>query len=128
MSSDWAMTTMHLAMAYRKRVDGSPAGNTNKCIEVYEQCRLVLTRSSYPNEWAINLAAAYYARIHGSRGDDIDRCIQLYQEYLLVRTRIGYPSKWALATFHLAIAYDARIHGSQHGSTQQGANGTSHFF
>ncbi|MEM6503245.1 MAG: CHAT domain-containing protein [Cyanobacteria bacterium P01_C01_bin.89] len=85
-------------------------------ITVLECALQVITRDSYPEQWAAiqhYLANAYRDRVRGVPEDNIEHAITTYKKALEVRTRTAHPQQWAGTQNNLAHAYRKRIQGKK---------------
>ena len=90
----WATTEGNLGEAYRVRMAGEPADNTEQALACFEGTLQVYTREAFPAQWANmqnNLGVAYGDRIRGDRADNLERGIAYYTAALEVYTRDEAP-------------------------------------
>ncbi|MGL4497659.1 MAG: tetratricopeptide repeat protein, partial [Planktothrix sp.] len=95
---------------------GSRANNLEIAIVAYEVALEVLTRSAFPEDWAMtqnNLGIAYQTRIRGERADNIEQAIRCYEAALEVTTRTAFPYDWTETQNNLGLAYNDRIRGER---------------
>ncbi|MEL7481374.1 MAG: CHAT domain-containing tetratricopeptide repeat protein [Pseudomonadota bacterium] len=102
------------ATAYSNRIRGVRADNLEAAIAGYDAALEVLTRETFPQEWALiqmNRAAAYSDRIRGVRADNLEEAIAGFNAALEVLTRDAFPVDWARTQMNRATAYPDRISG-----------------
>jgi len=95
---------------------GSRANNLEIAITGYYIVLEVLTRDTFPYEWARlqnNLGNAYLDRIRGERADNLELTITAYNLSLEVLTRDAFPYEWAMTQNNLGTAYNHRILGER---------------
>jgi CHAT domain-containing protein len=96
--------------------------NLEISIAAYEQALQILTRDSFPTQWATtqnNLANAYKNRIKGERAGNLEKAIASYEQSLQIRTRDASPEQWAMTQNNLANAYLYRIRGDRADNLEQ---------
>lgn len=106
----------NLSLLIRSFSLGNKAINIEIAIAGYEAAIQVLTRESFPFDWAAtqnNLGVAYCDRILGERSNNLERAITCFESALQIRTREILPEEWANTCNNLGIAYKFRILGSR---------------
>ena len=122
----WAGTQRALAGAYRSRVHGDPASNTERAIKGYEAALTVYTQDAVPLDWAnlqVMLAYCYSHRVQGSEAENREKAIDYFEAALTVYTRESTPYQWAETQYDLAGQYMFRPNGYASENTEKAIAG-----
>jgi len=101
---------------------GNKASNMEIAITGYEIVLSVITRDTFPQEWAMtqnNLGVAYSERILGEKAENIEQAIDALSAALSVNTEQAFPQQWAMTQNNLGAAYSNRIQGKKAENIEQ---------
>ncbi|MBD2204298.1 CHAT domain-containing protein [Calothrix sp. FACHB-1219] len=92
------------------------------CIAGYEVLLMLVTRSHFPEIWAMiqhNLGELYLESWRGERAENIEKAICCFYQELEVHTPKRYPERWLSAKNDLGVAYSDRIQGERSENIKQ---------
>jgi len=105
-----------LCVTFYNLRQGSRASNLDVGIACLEIGLTVVTRETYPEEWARsqnNLGMAYLYRIRGEKAENLELAIAACEASLEVYTPDAFPEDWARSQNNLGMAYLYRIRGEK---------------
>jgi len=95
---------------------GEQADHLEIAIAGYKAVKIVVTRTDFPQDWAIiqvSLGNAYANRIHGEQAENLEQAIGCYQGALEICTLDANSEQWAIIQENLGNVYADRIEGDR---------------
>ena len=112
----YAQVFLYFSKLFRDFSLGNRASNLDIAIIGYELVLNLITRTDFPENWAMtqnNLGNAYLYKNTGNRAENIiNEAIRCYQRALEVYTREDFPEYWAMTQNGLGNAYLDKITGN----------------
>ncbi|BAY91965.1 MULTISPECIES: CHAT domain-containing protein [unclassified Tolypothrix] len=117
-----ADATLKLMLLLNKFEQGNRVVCQEICIAGYEVVLTLVTRSHFPEIWAMiqhNLGELYLECWRGERAENIEKAIRCFYQELEIHTPKRYPQQWLGAKNDLGLAYSDRIKGERSENIKQ---------